>query len=361
MMRCELHGSTRTCEGQLLTCICLHRFGLVVVPDSDLTNAFCAKWRTMAADLGDLNAFVAVARAGGFREAARAITGSASGLSEAVRRLEVRLGVRLLNRTTRSVALTEAGAQLLGRLSPALEAIESALDVLNDFRDRPAGTLRLNAPFSAARLLLPGIVPSFLAMYPQIRLEVIADDSFVDILAANCDAGIRYDERLEQDMVAIPIGPRAQRFATAASPAYLNSRGRPTHPSELLNHSCLRDRFSSGAMPAWEFERNGEVMRVDPTGPLIVRVGGATDLAVQAAIAGAGIIHLFEEWLRPHLDSGALEPVLEPWWQRFSGPFLYYPSRRLMPAPLRAFVDFVRAADALPRRVGLDVSGGPVT
>ncbi|MGO7637186.1 LysR family transcriptional regulator [Rhizobium leguminosarum] len=299
----------------------------------------------MKADLGDLNAFVAVARAGGFREGARVSGSSASFLSEAVRRLEGQLGVRLLNRTTRSVVPTEAGKGLLERLGPALREVESALDVVNGFRDRPAGALRLNVPVSAARLVLPAIVPPFLAAYPEIRLEVVTDESFVDVIAAGCDAGIRYDERLEQDMIAIPIGPRVQRFAIAASPDYLDRRGRPQHPSELLGHACLLGRFSSGAMTApWEFERDGEIVRVDPTGPLIVRVGGATDLAVDAAISGTGIVCLFEDWLRPHINSGALEPILEPWWQCFSGPFLYYPGRRLVPAPLRAFIDFVKAS-----------------
>ena len=297
----------------------------------------------MATDLGDLAAFMAVARAGGFREGARASGGSASSLSEAVRRLETGLGVRLLNRTTRSVAPTEAGARLLERLGPALGEVEAALDIVNLFRDRPAGTLRLNVPVSAARLVLPGIVPPFLAAYPDILLDVVAEDGFVDVLAAGCDAGIRYDERLEQDMIAVPIGPCRQRFATAASAAYLDRRGRPDHPRALLDHACLRGRFASGAMTAWEFERDGDIVRVEPRGPLIVRVGAATDLAVDAAVAGTGIIHLFEDWLRPYLDSGALEPVLEPWWQRFSGPFLYYPGRRQLPAPLRAFVDFIAA------------------
>jgi DNA-binding transcriptional LysR family regulator len=296
----------------------------------------------MAVDLGDLNAFVAVARAGGFRDGARASGASASGLSEAVRRLETQLGVRLLNRTTRSVAPTEAGRRLLDRLSPALTEVEAALDVVNGFRDRPAGTLRLNVPVSAVRLVLPSIVPPFLAAFPEIRLEVMADDRFVDVLAAGCDAGIRYDERLEQDMIAVPIGPRVQRFAAAAAPAYLDRRGRPRHPRELLNHACLRGRFTSGAMAPWEFERGGEAVRVDPTGPLLVGTGGGTDLAVDAAIAGIGIVYLFEDWLRPLFDSGALEPILEPWWQRFSGPFLYYPGRRLVPSPLRAFLGFIK-------------------
>ena len=296
----------------------------------------------MSIDLGDLKAFLAVARSKGFREGARASGGSASGLSEAVRRLETELGVRLLHRTTRSVVPTEAGRRLLDRLGPALDEVQAALEVVNSFRDRPAGTLRLNVPVSAVRLALPSIVPPFLAAYPDIRLEVVADDSFVDVLAAGCDAGIRYGERLEKDMIAVPIGPRIQRFATAAAPAYLDRRGRPQHPRDLLEHACLRGRFRSGAMAPWEFERRGEVVQVDPSGPLLVQVGEATDLAVEAALAGTGIVHLFEGWLRPHLDRGALEPILEPWWQPFPGPFLYYPGRRLVPAPLRAFVDFVK-------------------
>jgi len=297
----------------------------------------------MAEQLGDLAAFVSVARAGGFREAARTSGVSASSLSEALRRLEARLGVRLLHRSTRSVVPTEAGARLLDRLGPALVEVESALDVLNGFRDRPAGTLRLNVPASAARLVLPALVPPFLAAYPDIRLDVVVEESFVDVLAAGCDAGIRYEERLEQDMIAVPIGPRRQRMATAAAPGYLEAHGRPRHPRDLLKHACLRGRFPSGAMPPWEFQRKGEVVKVDPDGPLIVRVSGGVDLAVDAAVAGCGVIQLFEDWLRPHLDSGALEPVLEAWWQTFTGPFLYYPGRRHLPAPLRAFVDFLQA------------------
>jgi DNA-binding transcriptional LysR family regulator len=296
----------------------------------------------MATDLNDLSAFVAVLRAGGFRDAGRIRGVSPSGLSEAVRRLEAKLGVRLVNRTTRSIAATEAGARLLEHLAPALGELEAAMDVVNAFRDRPAGTLKLNVPATVARLVLPAIVAPFLEAYPDIRLEVIVEDSYVDVLAAGCDAGIRYDERLEQDMIAVPIGPRVQRFATAASGDYLDARGVPHHPRDLLSHACLRGQFASGLMPVWEFERDAEVVKVDPTGPLVVRLGAGVDLAVSAAVAGLGVVHLFEEWLRPHLDSGALLPVLAPWWQSFSGPFLYYPGRRHLPAPLRAFVEFIR-------------------
>ncbi|MGO4703503.1 LysR substrate-binding domain-containing protein [Dyella sp. 2RAB6] len=297
------------------------------------------------AEINDLMAFVSVVRAGGFRDAARAGELSASGLSAAVRRLETKLGVRLLNRTTRSVAPTEAGQHLIERLAPALTEMEAALDVLNGFRDKPSGTLRLNVPAGVSRTVLPPLVAGFMRQYPDIRVEVVVEDGFVDVLSAGCDAGIRYDERLEQDMIAVPLGPRVQRFATAAAPAYLDARGRPEHPRDLLAHACMRVRFASGSMPLWEFERDGEVVRVDPAGPLVVSPGGAFDLAIHAAVAGFGVVYLYEDMLQPYLDSGALESILAAWRQDFSGPFLYYPGRRHMPAPLRAFVDFVKAAN----------------
>lgn len=313
----------------------------------------------MATDLPDLYAFLSVIKAGGFREAARSGGPSASKLSEAVRRLESRLGVRLLHRTTRSVSPTEAGRRLAERLAPALAEVESSLDVVNHFRDRPAGTLRLNVPANVARTVLPPIITPFLKRYPEIRLEVVVEDSLIDLLAAGCDAGIRYDERLQQDMIALPIGPRTQSLVTAAAPGYLDRHGRPQHPSDLLRHACLRGQFAGGAMPPWEFEREGEVIRVDVQGPLRVRQGAAFDLAVQAAVDGLGVIHLFEDWLRPHLESGALERILEPWRQHFSGPFLYYSGRRHLPSPLRALIDFLRdpavtpaAETDDPRRLG---------
>ncbi len=262
--------------------------------------------------------------------------------------------MRLLNRTTRSIAPTEAGVALLERLKPALGEIAAATDAVHAFRGQAAGTLKLNVPSSVACLVLPPIITPFLKMYPDIRLEVVVEEGFVDVLAAGCDAGIRYDERLERDMVAVPIGPRVQRLATAASPAYLKAHGKPEHPRELLTHDCLRGQFASGASPAWEFERDGEVIRLDPTGPLLVRVGGAIDLAIGAAIDGLGVIHLFEGWLAPAIESGALQPVLQPWWQRFSGPFLYYPGRRRLPTPLRAFVDFIKDFQASRAIGGLE-------
>jgi len=290
-------------------------------------------------DLADLDAFAAVARARSFRSVARLRGVSASSLSEALRRLEARLGVRLLNRTTRSVTPTEAGQRLLERLAPALGEVSAALEAVNDFRDSPTGTLRLNVPTAVARLVLPSIVGPFLAAHPGISLEVTTDDTFLDVLAAGFDAGIRYDERLEKDMIAVPIGPRVQRFVVAASPAYLAAHGRPRHPKDLLNHACIRHRFASGVMHPWEFERDGEVVKISPTPRVIAN---NIDLEIAATIQGLGLIATFAGFLDSHLKSGTLEPVLEEWLQPFSGPFLYYASRRHMPAPLRAFVDFIK-------------------
>jgi DNA-binding transcriptional LysR family regulator len=299
-------------------------------------------------DLTDLDAFSAVARHRSFRGAATVRGTSASTLSEAVRRLETRLGVRLLNRTTRSVTPTEAGTRLLERLVPALGEVTAAVDAVNGFRDSPTGTLRLNVPTVIARLILPPIVEGFLAAHPGVTIEVVAEDSFIDVLAAGFDAGIRYEERLEQDMIAVPIGPGTQRFVAAAAPAYLAAHGRPRHPKDLLDHACIRHRFSSGVtLSSWEFERNGEVVRINPTGPLI---STTMDLEISAAIAGLGVIKCFEEYLAPALASGALVPVLEDWCQSFSGPFLYYAGRRHLPAPLRAFVDFIKAKGEMKRR-----------
>lgn len=300
-------------------------------------------------DLADLTAFLTVAREGGFRSAARVAGTSASRMGDAVRRLEARLEVRLLHRTTRSVTPTDAGARLLERITPALGEVRAALDVVNDFRDRPAGRLKLNVPTAAAKLVLPHIVPPFLAKYPDICVEVVADERRIDVVAEGFDAGIRYGESLEKDMVAVPIGPRVQRYAAAASAAYLARRGRPAHPRQLLEHDCLGWRFTNGPLHSWEFERNGEMIHVDPKGPLVAGFGGATDFAVEAAVAGCGIIYLFEDWLRPFIDRGELVPVLQPWWLSFSGPFLYYPGRRYLPTPLRAFVDFIKTTSRSTR------------
>ena len=297
----------------------------------------------MANNLDDLSAFVAVAKARGFREAGRALGVSPTTLSETIRRLETRLGVRLLHRTTRSVTPTEAGYRLVERLTPALGEVEAALSSLNDLRETPTGTLRLNVPVGVARLVIPSLLPEFLNLYPDVEVEIVAEDTILDVLAAGADAGIRYDEKLEQDMIAVPIGPRVQRFAMAAAPEYLARYGIPEHPNDLLQHRCVRGRFSSGLLFPWAMEKDDKVIRIEPPGPVIVSISGAMDLGVDMAIAGTGIIGLFEEWLRPHLEAGRLLPVLADWWSSFPGPFLYYSGRRLVPPPLRAFIDFVKS------------------
>jgi DNA-binding transcriptional LysR family regulator len=290
--------------------------------------------------LADLEAFAAVAEVRSFRKAASLRAVSASSLSEAVRRLEARLDSRLLNRTTRSVTPTEAGQRLLERVAPMLGEISGALDQVRSSDASPAGRLRLNVPTIVARHILPDIAVPFLAANPGISMEVEGRDSFIDVFAEGFDAGIRYDESLELDMIAVPIGPRQQSFAVAASPAYLAVHGMPQHPHDLLRHTCIRHRFESGRLNNWEFERDGETVRINPaTGPL---VANNLEMELAAALGGLGIIATFRDTLASDLESGALVEVLPDWQQPFSGPYLYYPSRRHMPAPLRAFVDFIK-------------------
>jgi DNA-binding transcriptional LysR family regulator len=291
-------------------------------------------------DLSDLDAFVAIASARSFRGAAALRDVSPSTLSEAIRRLESRLGVRLLNRTTRSVTPTQAGQKLLDRLKPALSDVEDAIEAMYHDAKGDGGTLRLNVPSAVEDLILPDLVTRFLKAHPNISIEVTAENNFVDVLAAGFDAGIRYDERLERDMIAIPIGPRVQRFVTAASPDYLAQNGVPTHPEQLVDHACIRFRFGSGIIMAWEFLNAGQAVKITPKGRLM---SGRVELLVAGAIAGLGLVHTFEDFLAPAIKAGHLVPVLEDWSERFSGPYLYYPSRHQMPRPLRAFVDFVKA------------------
>ncbi|HYE45974.1 MAG TPA: LysR substrate-binding domain-containing protein [Caulobacter sp.] len=290
-------------------------------------------------DLADLDAFTAVARARGFRAAAVGRRVSASTLSQAVRRLEDQLGVRLLNRTTRSVSLTEAGARLLERLEPALGGVASALEAVNAFRDTPLGTLRLNVSGVVARLILPPLLAPFLTANPGVTAEVVVEDSFIDIFAAGFDAGVRFDEALDQDMIAVPIGP-PMRFALLASPGYLAQRGTPAHPSDLAAHLAVRHRFPSGSMTPWEFERDGEIVRLEP--PRAPLVTNSIDALVCAAVDGVGLMFTFPGFAEAQLADGRLVEVMADWSQSFPGPSLYYPSRRLAPGPLRAFVDFVR-------------------
>ncbi|WP_313054136.1 LysR family transcriptional regulator [Pseudomonas lopnurensis] len=291
-------------------------------------------------NLTDVALFAAVVEAGGFRSAAQRRGMSASSLSDCVRRLESDVGVRLLNRTTRSVTATAAGERLLERLRPALQEIVSAFNDLDDDAHRPVGTLRLNVPVPVARYMLPDLLARFLELYPGVNVEVMMDNTFIDVIAAGYDAGVRYEESLAKDMIAVPIGPRRQRFVAAAAPAYLAARGRPLHPAELEGHELLGHRFESGKVGIFEFEKDGRTFRIPPRGQLLT---SSHDLKISGAIAGLGIVYTFEDFLREALADGRLVPILEDWWQAFDGPYLYYHGRRHIPSPLRAFVDFIKA------------------
>jgi DNA-binding transcriptional LysR family regulator len=303
-------------------------------------------------DLRDLEAFVAVARTKNFRRAALESRVSVSSLSQRLRDMEERLGVRLMNRTTRSVALTEAGELLLARVGPAMSDVGDALDQVRGLRGVPSGRLRINAPPPAIDLVLAPMVAPFLKAYPQIEFEIVGDSSFVDIVAEGFDAGVRYGEHLAQDMIAVSLGP-PQRYAVVASREYVAQHGRPKHPKDLLGHSCIRTRFGSGAMPDWEFEKAGRIIKVAQTGKLIVSYPG---LALQAVHDGLGFWLTFEGYIGESVKSGALVSVLDDWCAPFPGPFLYYPSRRQPPPALGAFVAFVAEWRKQGRRKGRDSS-----
>jgi len=288
-------------------------------------------------NLRDLSAFIAVARTRNFRRAALEQNVSVSSLSQRLRDMEERLGVRLMNRTTRSVGLTEAGELLLARVGPAISDVSDALDQVRGLRGVPSGRLRINAPPPAIDLVLAPMAAPFLQAYPQIELEIVSDSSFVDIVAGGFDAGVRYGEHLAQDMIAVSLGP-PQRYAVVASPQYVAQHGRPKHPKDLLHHAAIRTRFGSGGLPDWEFEKAGRIVKVAPPGRLIATHQG---LARRAALDGVGFWPTFEGWVRDDIKSGALVSVLEDWCEPFPGPFLYYPSRRQLPSALAAFVAFV--------------------
>jgi DNA-binding transcriptional LysR family regulator len=297
-------------------------------------------------DLRDLDAFVAVARTRNFRRAALEQRVSVSSLSQRLRDLEERLGVRLVNRTTRSVALTEAGELLLAGVAPAMLDVREALDRVRGLRDVPSGRLRINAPPPAIDLVLAPMVAPFLRAYPKVDLEIVAESSFIDIVDAGFDAGVRYGEHLAQDMIAVSLGP-PQRYAVVASADYVARHGRPKQPKDLLDHPSIRTRFGSGVMLDWEFEKAGRVVRVSPAPKLIATHLG---LAMQALHDGLGFWLTFEGYVRGGVKSGALVSVLDDWCAPFPGPFLYYPSRRQLPPALAAFVAFVAEWRKLERR-----------
>jgi DNA-binding transcriptional LysR family regulator len=288
-------------------------------------------------DLRDLEAFVAVARTRNFRRAAQEQRVSVSSLSQRLRDIEERLGVRLVNRTTRSVALTEAGELLLSRVAPAMRDIHEALDQVHGLRDVPSGRLRINAPPPAIDLVLAPMVVPFLQQFSRVELEIVADSGFIDIVDAGFDAGVRYGEHLAQDMIAVSLGP-PQRYAVVASPQYVAQHGRPKHPKDLLDHACIRIRFGSGRIPDWEFEKAGRVVKVAPSGQLI---GTHLGLAMRATKDGLGFWPTFEGYVRDEIKAGTLVSVLEEWCEPFPGPFLYYPSRRQLPPALAAFIAFI--------------------
>ncbi|WJK07596.1 LysR family transcriptional regulator [Pseudomonas fluorescens] len=288
----------------------------------------------------DLSIFLSIAQHLNFSRAAVDLGLTPSALSHSLRALENRLGVRLFNRTTRSVALTEAGERLYARLKPAFRDIDDALEDLNHFRDKPSGNLRITAGRQACELVLLPIAGAFLQAYPDIRLEVVESDALLDIVAGGFDAGVRFGNRLEADMVSLPIGPNL-RSVVVASPEFLERHVAPQKPEDLHALPCIRHRFPSGALYRWEFERGGIVQEIEVNGPLTL---GDVSLMIGPALQGLGLAYVFEDMAREHLASGRLVQVLADWCPFYPGLHLYYPSRRHVPAPLKAFIDFARNA-----------------
>jgi DNA-binding transcriptional LysR family regulator len=288
----------------------------------------------------DLSPFLALARHKSFRRAADELGCTPSALSHSLKALEERLDLRLFNRTTRSVALTEAGERLLTRVAPAFRDIEDALDDLNNFRGTPVGRLRINASRPSARMVLLPLVARFLAAHPRIGIEIVINNDLVDMVSEGFDAGVRFGEIIAQDMIAVPIGPR-QRTAIVATPAFFETRPAPQTPEQLKTLPCVGFRFGTGRLYAWEFERGGVEVSVEVDGPLIL---DDQDMMVDAALSGAGVAFTFEDQVKDLVQDRKLVRVLEDWCPYYSGFYLYYPSRRQMPAALRAFVDFVRTA-----------------
>jgi DNA-binding transcriptional LysR family regulator len=299
----------------------------------------------MPVDLQDLDAFAAVARHRSFRKAAAERGVSASALSHAIRGLEERIGVRLLNRTTRSVTPTEAGFEVLARLEPAIRDVAAAIEEVSRYQQTPAGRLRLNVPRPAARLVFAPMLAKFLAAYPRIKIEIVADDSLKDVVGEGFDAGVRFGEKLARDMIAVRIGA-PQRFVAVASPDYLSSHGAPATPRDLTRHACICRRFPSGGLYAWEFEKAGETIAVDVDGPIVT---DDDEVMAVAAIDGAGVAYVYENHVREAIKSGSLVSILSDWTEERQGFYLYYPSTRQMPSPLRALIDYLKDA---PRPTG---------
>ncbi|OOH79291.1 LysR family transcriptional regulator [Pseudomonas koreensis] len=286
----------------------------------------------------DLSVFLCTAQHLNFSKAAIELGLTPSALSHSVKALENRLGVRLFNRTTRSVALTEAGERLYARLKPAFRDIDDALEDLNHFRDKPSGNLRITSGRQACELVLLPIASEFLQLYPDIRLEVVESDALLDIVANGFDAGVRFGDRLEADMVSLPIGP-TMRSVVVGSPAFFQRHAAPQKPEDLHALPCIRHRYPSGSMYRWELERGGIAQEIEVNGPLTL---GDVSLMIGPALQGLGLAYVFEDMVSEHLASGRLVQVLADWCPYYPGLHLYYPSRRHVPAALKAFIDFVR-------------------
>ena len=289
-------------------------------------------------DLTALSAFVVVAEERSFTRAARRLGVSPSAMSHAMRGLEERVGVRLLSRTTRSVAPTDAGQELLAQLRPALSEVHEALGRVAGLRKKPAGRVRLLVPrFAAATVLAPKL-GEFARKYPDVVLDVTTNDSRMDIVAAGFDAGIHFGEYIEKDMIAVRVSPD-HRPAIVGSPGYFKSHDKPKSPRDLLRHRCINFRHGDAGLYRWEFEKGKKCLSVGVSGPLIVDDEG---LVIQAALGGVGLAFISDERVSAHLESGALVRVLENWCQPFPGFFLYYPSRRQHPAALSALIETLR-------------------
>jgi DNA-binding transcriptional LysR family regulator len=290
-------------------------------------------------DLSELWAFSVIAAEGSFTRAASILGMSQSALSYAMKGLEERLGVRLLARTTRSVSTTQAGEELLHTLRPALEDIHASLQALGAKRESIAGTVRLTMVKQAATSVMRPMLVDFLKTHPDIQVEISIDDGFTDLVASKFDAGIRFGEQVERDMIVVRVGPDT-RAAVVASPEYLRLHGLPKHPRELAQHRCINYRLkSAGGLYAWTFQEDGRRLDIRVQGPLVFNDG---DLIEAAALDGHGIAYLFEDQLEDHLASGRLVRLLEEWCPPFTGYYLYYPSRRQTPPALKALMECLR-------------------
>jgi DNA-binding transcriptional LysR family regulator len=294
--------------------------------------------KTEKTGLLELNAVVAVSAHRNFRRAAAELGMSPSALSHAITALEQRMGVRLFNRTTRSVSLSEAGEQFLARVRPALHEISAAMEAANEFRDTPTGTLRLNASEAAALMVLTPIVLEFMRRYPDMQVDIVTEGRFVDIVAQGFDAGIRSPESVPEDMIAVPCTPPLS-WAVVGSPGYFAARGKPRTPADLAAHTCIRSRFASGGLYKWDFEKRGKRMSVDVGGPLTL---DNYHLMIEAALQGAGLVWTSDYAVAPYIAAGRLVRVLEDWTPPFPGQCLYYSGHRHLPAGLRALIGVIR-------------------